>query len=449
MRTLFRCIYLLYMPITLLLFTTYSLDHVFRYEFKNKRLAYILTFILIFISCIVTDILDVYYGGRNDEIHIYIVAVGMIIQLVIQSILLRGKIWKRTLTAFLTLEIIVNMTDIFNAIQAMLFFYRDWPSDNITWISFLVFSALAYSLAFVFLYFIGRLRKKHDDTPFPLPAMAILALVFYLITSFLSYGDELYTQTFELMIAKVIVLGMILLVVFMYFFVNVTRKERDTLKSLNTINEELIESQTKFFETSAKADSEIRSIRHDMKNNTQVLRLLLENKEYDKMSEYLDGMSDGLTSADVGAHTGDVIADAIITDKKARAASAGAVIDVTGTVTGVEISPVNMCKILGNLLDNAIEALSDEKLKDLPSDQKVIELQFKRTENLFMICVTNPCAECPKIKDGKIVTSKRDAKNHGFGLTNIQTAAEECGGDFSVSCEEKPYGYQFRAEVVI
>ena len=54
-----------------------------------------------------------------------------------------------------------------------------------------------------------------------------------------------------------------------------------------------------------------------------------------------------------------------------------------------------------------------------------------------------------KIKDGKIVTSKSDKKNHGFGITNIRNAAENCGGELSVSCEEKPFGFLFRAEVVI
>lgn len=62
---------------------------------------------------------------------------------------------------------------------------------------------------------------------------------------------------------------------------------------------------------------------------------------------------------------------------------------------------------------------------------------------------TDPCVDHPKIKDGKIVTSKSDKKNHGFGISNIRSAAEDCGGELSVSCEDKPLGFLFRAEVVI
>ena len=51
-------------------------------------------------------------------------------------------------------------------------------------------------------------------------------------------------------------------------------------------------------------------------------------------------------------------------------------------------------------------------------------------------------------EDGRIVTSKNDRKNHGFGIHNIETAAYAYGGELTVSCEERPYGFLFLAEVV-
>ena len=107
-----------------------------------------------------------------------------------------------------------------------------------------------------------------------------------------------------------------------------------------------------------------------------------------------------------------------------------------------------MCKILANLLDNAIEAASVPELSELDDSLRAIELQFRKTDNFFMISVTNPCAVAPEIIDGKIKTSKKDHKNHGFGIHNIENAASGYGGQLTVSCEEKPYGFMFRAEVV-
>jgi sensor histidine kinase regulating citrate/malate metabolism len=251
-------------------------------------------------------------------------------------------------------------------------------------------------------------------------------------------------QGLILVITMIFLLALLLL----FFYSWVSFRERNSLKSMNSINEELISSQARFFESTAKADHEIRAMRHDMKNNIQVLMLLLEKGEYDKMREYLEEMGENLSGTEVSAHTGDMIADAIIADKKVLAKSKNINLKYSGRIEGVSITPVDMCKILANLLDNAIEAVSKPELSELDESLKVIELQLKKTENFFMISVTNPCIKAPQIKDGKIMTSKKDSKNHGFGTQNIGSAAANYGGELSVSCEEKPYGFLFRSEVV-
>ena len=105
-------------------------------------------------------------------------------------------------------------------------------------------------------------------------------------------------------------------------------------------------------------------------------------------------------------------------------------------------------QVIYNLLDNAIEAASVPELSEIGDSLRTIELQFRKTDNFFMISVTNPCAVAPEINDGKIQTSKKDRKNHGFGIHNIENAASGYGGELTVDCEEKPYGFLFRAEVV-
>ena len=212
---------------------------------------------------------------------------------------------------------------------------------------------------------------------------------------------------------------------------------------------ELITSQTKFFESTAKADKEIRAMKHDMRNNIQVLMLLQEKGEYDKMREYLEEMGENLVSTDVRANTGDMIADAIISDKIAEAKSKNIKLKNLGKIDGVKITPVDMCKMLANLLDNAIEAASAHELSDMEDSLRVIELQFKKTDNFFMISVTNPCLMAPQTKDGKIATSKFDSKNHGFEIHNIESAAANYGGEYNVSFEEKAFGFLCRSEIFI
>ena len=444
-------------PICIILSTAYCAEGTFRYDFKNRKAGYLVTIILALLTGIAGDIgyflfpeLETGIEGLVMDGEAAARLCGLLIHFIAMIFLLKGKVWKRFLVTFLSSEVVGCLVHIFESLQLQITHMTEWEDREKQLIASIILEALSSLLVFLFLFVIAKARKKNDNTPLPLPSMGVVTVFLLLVNAFLA--DDYTTNSEQVLSSdatRPILLLLILFTICLFFFLRGTRKERDGLKAMNKINEELVDSQTKFFEASAKADSDIRAMRHDMKNNVQVLMLLLANKEYDKMQEYLEEMSEGLAGTNVSSHTGDVIADAIIADKMKRATEAGLKLDVTGAIAGVEISPVNMCKMLGNLLDNAIEATSDPRLKELDSEFKVINLQFKHTENFFMISVTNPCAESPKIKDGKIVTSKSDKKNHGFGISNIRSAAEDCGGELSVSCEEKPFGYLFRAEVVI
>lgn len=453
MRDIYLAIVLPIPPLMMMFFTAYALDSAFKYEYKNRRAAYIISIILGLLCGASIVIYKLRLEGKIIQSEVpwdeFILMGGLVIHGLILIALLRGKWWKRFLAVIITLDIISSIDSLFSNIQNQVFRLGEWTSDDRAWIIFIVYNIFVVILEFVFLYAISRLRSKNDNTPLPLLVMGIIMIVLQLVRGIVEGDGSESVWSSEIGVMKIVFLVTVLLIMMLFFYIRVTRKERDDLKDINKINEELIESQARFFEASAKADSVIRAMRHDMKNNIQVLMLLLEQKEYTKMQEYLEEMGSGLVVTDVSSHTGDVIADAIIAEKMKRAETAGIRLKVSGVINGVTISPVNMCKILGNLLDNAIEAASDERLKNLRSDIKVIDLSFKRTENFFMISVTNPCAVCPEIEDGKIVTSKSDRKNHGFGLQNIRSAAEDCGGELEISCEEKPFGYLFRAEVVM
>ena len=441
-------------PIGIIMSTVYATEGVFRYEFKNKKVAYITAAAMAVLIGIVSDVFSVLMPDAvfaEDDLTIYAEditkAIGTMMAFVVLMFLASGKVWKRVLAVFLSSEIIGCIDHIFQALLILLSGARDWEDSDYKTIIAIVYELLTMALVFIFLFLLARVRSKNDNTPMPLPVMGIATVLMLMVNSFVA--DD-FTSPFIISsdVAKPVLLILVLLTVWLLFFLRVTRKERDGFKALNKINEELVDSQTKYFEASAKADSEIRAIRHDMKNNIQVLMLLLEQGEHDKMREYLEEMGENLTSADISAHTGNTIADSIIAEKTAKAEALGLSFECSGRITDIEISPVDMCKMLANLLDNAIEAASAPELSEIEDSQKVIKLVFKKTDNFFMISVTNPSIRAPQIKDGKIVTSKKDSKNHGFGIHNIETAAAVYGGELNVSCEEKQYGFLYRAEIV-
>ena len=432
----------------------YFIDGVLKYRFTSRKAAYILTtlaslglsvYVMISQNTIKTHVV----GISSDDPMIVVAYIIMYVMLVI---LIDGKWWQRLLVPFLAFDILTIINTIFGQFRDLISEALNSVSDSAKMPLYIVFNLFVLAVEFGFLKVLDKIRSKNDNGPLPIPV--ILAIWFFLGIStgmfeIVVYDDETMTSIdYVRMATSVFAMMAGLVFVVILFYIRATRRERDNLRDMNASNEELVEMQTKYFEASAQADDKIRAMKHDMRNNLQVLTLLLENGEYDKMREYLEEMGGNLSSADVSAHTGNTIADAIIADKVHAASEAGVGLKVSGHIDGVDLTPVDTCKILGNLLDNAIEAAGDEALSDLSEDIRRIELVFKKTDKFFMISVTNPCVKCPVIVDGKIETDKSDKKNHGFGLANVREAAAVYGGEVSLLCEERPYGGEFRAEVL-
>ena len=431
------------------LLSIYIVDGVLKYEMKYKRAMYILSALMSVVTAEVWVVAH-YMGGTpiadlnvDEDFTIHAALTFQVLFFV------KTKWWKRIFVAFSSLEILAAVEDIFIVIRDQLDQALAWQRSVPRTIVFVVSCLILLVVELAFFYVLKRMRDKHDRKPLPLLVTVIVSLLMSLFVEMMKDLYKAYDLEYIRSFILIMVLLIMLLLLAMFFYIRVNRKERDDLKEVNKINEQLVASQAKFFEATAKSDNEIRAMRHDMRNNVQVLMLLLEQGELDKMREYLKEMGDNLISADVSAHTGDMIADAIIAEKKADAESHGLRLRSLGKIEGVEISPVDMCKILANLLDNAIEAASVPELKDLDEQTKTIDLQFKKTDNFFMISVTNPCIKAPQTKDGKIQTSKDDVKNHGFGIQNIESAAEGYGGELNVTFEEKPFGFTCRAEIII
>ena len=431
------------------LLSIYIVDGVLKYEMKYKRAMYILSALMSVVTAEVWVVAH-YMGGTpiadlnvDEDFTIHAALTFLVLFFV------KTKWWKRIFVAFSSLEILAAVEDIFIVIRDQLDQALAWQRSVPRTIVFIVSCLILLVVELAFFYVLKRMRDKHDRKPLPLLVTVIVSLLMSLFVEMMKDLYKAYDLEYIRSFILIMVLLIMLLLLAMFFYIRVNRKERDDLKEVNKVNEQLVASQAKFFEATAKSDNEIRAMRHDMRNNVQVLMLLLEQGEYEKMREYLKEMGDNLISADVSAHTGDMIADAIIAEKKADAEGRGLRLRSLGKIEGVEISPVDMCKILANLLDNAIEAASVPEIKELDEQTKTIDLQFKKTDNFFMISVTNPCIKAPQTKDGKIQTSKKDVKNHGFGIQNIESAAEDYGGELNVTFEERPFGFVCRAEIII
>ena len=214
--------------------------------------------------------------------------------------------------------------------------------------------------------------------------------------------------------------------------------------TLSRMNESYLNAQKDYYEMKQTSDTEIRRIRHDMKNHLICIRELAAQRKYDELENYVGEISAAVKDADRLIHTGSGIIDAIVNEKAAIAKKAGVHFEWEGTISGLEISAVDSCTLVSNLLDNALEACDLVNVAD-----RFISLTFRRSEHfLFMIC-ENSSARVIEMSGGRPITTKSDKLNHGFGIRNISRCVEKYGGELKLSSELKDGSPTFTAQAII
>ncbi len=433
---------MLYAPLNV-----YFIAEVLRYKIRKPRRTYIVAVIMGAIIGFLLCCVSVEQTDETITLSDVAIALSSLFLMIYVGIHMVEKKWKRIFIVFMSMDILTDLNSLLSGLKEMIFASNDDSGIYVS-LRYTIYTIPAILFEYLMFYLIARMRKKKDDSPLPLSLILGLFLILNIFAAFIPVVDFQRQPYITDSPVYFVFMMSALAFVTMIFYIRAARKERNDLIEMNRVNGELVESEARYFEASVEANKKIRAMKHDMKNNMQVLQLLLEKGDYGKMKEYLGEMTRQIESADVSAHTGDTIADAILADKKSKAESAGITLNVSGVITDVEFSPVDMCKILANILDNAIEAVSDERFVDLDPSYKVIELSFKKTEKFFMISMVNPCIDAPVYVGDTIISSKANKFEHGFGLKNAKEAAEKYGGDMSVECLPKPYGHEFVTEFV-
>lgn len=177
---------------------------------------------------------------------------------------------------------------------------------------------------------------------------------------------------------------------------------------------------------------DIQGLRHDLNNHMQALSGLLERNETEKAFQYVQGITSTTGKMGQWITTKDGAVDALLNAKLHRARDAGIKVWANIQYPDPCDTPRNdVCTILFNLLDNAIEAC--EKNKDAANRR--LRLSTKLIQNFFVIMVENPSEQAP-VKTKKGFQSSKAGILHGFGLRQVKEIAQKYGGMFRVEYEE-------------
>lgn len=198
-------------------------------------------------------------------------------------------------------------------------------------------------------------------------------------------------------------------------------------KRIERFQSELIENQMR---ETQNMYNQVRGWRHDYRNHIQNMKILLEEKNYAKLDSYLNELAEDLNTVDTVIKTGNVMADAVLNSKLTTAQKANIKITVKASVpNGMVMSDVELCAVMGNILDNALEACMK-----LPEEERFMRIYIGMIKNQFYISVQNSAGAVRK-ENGKYVTTKAgDA--HGYGIFRIDRLAGKYGGYINRQNEE-------------
>lgn len=199
-------------------------------------------------------------------------------------------------------------------------------------------------------------------------------------------------------------------------------------KRIAAYQRELIETHYREVENMYR---QIRGWRHDYRNHIQMMKVLAANGDMDALKVYLDELDTDLNTVDTVVKTGNLMADAILNSKISLARSRNIPTQVDAHIpVKLKMSELDLCCIIGNLFDNAMEASMA-----LPEEKRLIRVYMDMKGTQLYISFTNFTAAKKLNKVGRgFKTSK--GEGHGFGLVRMDDIVSRYDGYLSRNSED-------------
>lgn len=277
---------------------------------------------------------------------------------------------------------------------------------------------------------IQKLPYKYDITLLLIPVGSMYIVYNSFMMSIKLYKGDHIVSSF---ISLIIMLSLNILIFGIYLKVS----EYLELRNVNAIYKQEIELYSKHIEEKTRAMTEWRRIKHDLKNQLIYLLELLENGKNEKLKLILQNMIKKEPFEQlIIVNTGNMVIDVLINYKLGIAKKYNISYDARVNVPSeMSFDDADLCIIIGNALDNAIEANLRADLEN-----PYIKFYMKLDSNNLIIVVENSFSGLIKrSKRGKMITVKEDVENHGVGMNSIQRTVEKYNGFLKEYVDEKTF----------
>ncbi len=376
----------------------------------------------------------------ENIIEIVNVAIEMMLVFLYFSLLSKAKVNKAVLylsyllstvilsaTVLLTDNILVYLITTIILISSMSFIcYDDSIRHKIFWnILFLLIISIGRYLGMVgtniiYLWLIGLMHRIINKKIRELPIKYwILIIVIPIISIFLlqtMLDGFVGSNTYSYVSLGVSLAGIIFINLAMFNFFE-SFEDKIKLKYLETIKQQEQENY-KLLTLSYK---QVREFKHDIENQFLVLNDMLENNDTDSAKEYLVKLSSFVRLANRLCYTGNNAVDSIVNIKGSLAQTYGIeFICKVNIITNIKADELELCRIIGNALDNAIEGCQRAGV----SHKHIWISLMEEREKLFIV-ITNTS---DKVDTSVLTSTKKEQGLHGIGINSIKSSVDRLGG---------------------
>ena len=201
---------------------------------------------------------------------------------------------------------------------------------------------------------------------------------------------------------------------------------------------ELYSRQCEIMQSSTE---DLQAFRHDMSNQLIILNHLLEEGKDEEARRQLDQLSHFIKGKVIYSTSGNTIIDGLVNYKLQSVASENIKVETEIVVPEqLNIDIADFITLLGNLLDNALEAL-----KKVDREQRILTIKIVFSQERLIGRITNTyCGEIHQ-KDDKILTSKKEKQKHGYGLSNVEKIIKKYNGYMEIDHAN----WEFRVDFII
>lgn len=333
---------------------------------------------------------------------------------------------------------LVALVDFFAAFVSMIVLRHEFKNVIYLYANSMVECILFFCVRLIVACCVYQIVKRKYDKAYIREFQSLLLMVMIIMCLMLRYyqiaivsmmleGREQEAGTVGLSL-----MGVMLIILFTAI-VYLKNKTLEKEKELLIMRDTMVAQKYTELETAIEKN---RQLSHDLKNHILVLKHFKMEGDYEGIDKYIEEIEQNFFDIKRIVWTGNQIADMLLEQKRILAEQEGIAFTIQAApVAEWMFDNSETCSLLGNLLDNAIEAC----MRMDYNANKWVSVKIENQKQLLFIKIENSINEAPVMEKGRPVSVKGDKKRHGYGLKNVERILNKYDGTIAYLSRDKTF----------